>query len=275
MPGISTGVLVVMVDDRSTAEAAELRAGIAAAVEKFGEDFLLDSYFHWPDRATWHPVDLRVVLVPASSATIETVVSPATDPALAWTTNQATKEGRDALVRAVDSAVARMTAPLGASFRPLERAADVVRLLRGTRAASNDKEAALRDSTSYRRSGATGVSIIAATDDESPQDVASYRLDDPYWVTVTNVVTREGRGEEPPNVVRYPRLAAWEIGLSGGWGGCYDYDEAKKTAAPRTSQAQRHAARCTGRGDSVTVRIYREYIQLDKRRRQLLMRRDC
>jgi hypothetical protein len=182
-----TEVVVVVVDDRPTAQAAELRAGLGAAVKEMGANILAANEFDLPDRATWHPVDLRVILVPASSTSTETIASPASDPALAWTTNQATKEGRDALVGAVESAVARMPAPSG-GFRPLERAADVIMLLRGTRAPSSERESVLRSSTSYRRTGFTAVSIVAASDDESPHPAPLYRLDDSYFVTVTNVV---------------------------------------------------------------------------------------
>jgi hypothetical protein len=218
-------VLIVVVDDRPTPEATELRAGIGAAVQDMGEDTLVESAFHWPDRATWHPVDQRLVLVPASSPSLESVASPASDAALAWTTNQVTKEGRDAWVRAAESAVTRMSAPAGAPFRPLERAEDVVRLLRGQRAPVNEKESALLGSLSTRHKSAMGVSIVAATDDESPHAAVLYRVDDPFFVTAMNVVTREERGEAPPDPARYPRLAIWAKGAGGSvGGGCFEHD---------------------------------------------------
>jgi hypothetical protein len=150
---------------------------------------------------------------------MESVASPASDAALAWTTNQVTQEGRDAWVRAAESAVTRMSAPPGAPFRPLERAEDVVRLLRGQRAPVNEKESALLESLSTPHRGVMGVSIVAATDDESPHAAVLYRVDDPFFVTAMNVVTREERGETPPDPARYPRLATWAKGADGSFGG--------------------------------------------------------
>jgi hypothetical protein len=176
-----------------------------------------------PDPAVWHTVDLRVVLVPASSPSIDAVASPATNPALAWTTNQATREGRDAWVRAVDDEVKRMTAPWGAPFRPLERARDIFQLLRGQRAATGDGERALVATfSSSRRRHWVGVSIVTASDDESPEPLAAYVLADRYEVR-TNVVTPEGRGQERADPARFPRLSAWDVGSGpGSFGGCHD-----------------------------------------------------
>ena len=219
--------MVVVVDDRPNPEAAELRGGIGAAVHQFGGRLLGYYDFALPDRAPWHPVDVRVVLVPASSSSIETVASPASNPALAWTSHQATMEGRDVLVRAVEAEVARMTSSSGASFRPLERTADIVKLLRGTRAPANDAESTLlaRTFAHRRQSSFVGASVVAATDDESPEPAASYRLYDPFTEWPINVVTREGRGKERPDAARYPRLAIWVDGTYRGWGGCFDDDD--------------------------------------------------
>jgi hypothetical protein len=223
---ISTEVLVVVVDDRPSREATELRAGIGAAIHQLGGRTLGEYDFLSPDRAAWRPVDMRLVLVPASSSAIESVASPATDPALAWTANQATREGREALIDAAVRNVARMASPPGAAFRPLERAAEIVKLLRGTRAPSNAAESTLLAGTmsGRRQHFFIGAVIVAATDDESPQPVPWYRLYDTYFEWPLNVVTLEQRGKEPPDAVRYPRLAEWVKGTHPGVGACFDDD---------------------------------------------------
>jgi hypothetical protein len=205
---IDTRTMIVVVDDRAIGEAVDLRADIGAAVAHIGENELMFESIS-PDRAMWHTVDLRVVLVPASSLSIDAVVSPATDPVLAWTTNQATREGRDAWVRAVDDEVKRMTAPPGAPFRPLERARYIFQLLEGQRGATGDGEKALVASfSSSRRRHVVDVAIVTASDDQSPEPISAYALGDPDAVTI-NVVTREGRGRENPDPARLPRLSAW------------------------------------------------------------------
>jgi hypothetical protein len=222
-PPIDTRTMVVVVDDRAISEAVDLRADIGAGVDHVGGNDLGEFELLSPDPAVWHTVDLRVVLVPASSSSIDAVASPATNPALAWTTNQATREGRDAWVRAVYDEVKRMRAPLGAPFRPLERARDVFQLLKGQREATSDGEKAIVASfSSSRRRHVVGVSIVAASDDESPEDASAYLLDDRDEVQA-NVVTREGRGREDPDPARFPRLSAWDTGAGpGSFGGCHD-----------------------------------------------------
>jgi hypothetical protein len=220
-----TGTLVVVVDDRSIGEAAALRADIGAAVRHVGATFLAE--FGPPsDLASWHPVDIRIILVPASSPSIESVASPATNPALAWTTNQATQEGRNALALAVDAEVGRMTAMPGAAYRPLERARDVVHLLDGTREASGEVEKSLVASLSSRRRKKhyIGVSIVTASDDESPEPSRSYLVDLGREAMAVNVVTGDGRGLEAPDPDRFPRLNEWaKAATDSVLGTCVDY----------------------------------------------------
>src|SRR5689334_7421240 len=100
-----TNVVIVVVDDRETADAFDLRADLGAGVRHIGAAALSRFDLMAPDRAAWRPIDLRVIIVPASSASMVDVASPARDPALALTTNRLTEEGNEILVGAVENAI--------------------------------------------------------------------------------------------------------------------------------------------------------------------------
>jgi hypothetical protein len=111
-----------------------------------------------------------------------------------------------------------MTAPLGATFRPLERARDVVRLLQGKREATGEAEKAFIASAASNLRSFIFVSIVTTSDDESPEPIAAYDLDMPV-----SVVTQDGQGRARLDPVRFPRFSAWAMGSTeGSMTGCHD-----------------------------------------------------
>src|SRR4051812_30906995 len=129
LAGSPKDLLVLVVDDRPTPEAAKLRGGVEAAMRRLARANVSD--FVDDDPAVWNTVDMRVFIVPASSATIDEIASPATDASLGWTTVQARVEGADVLAAVVGARAMALAAPSGAPFRPLERAHAVVQLMGG------------------------------------------------------------------------------------------------------------------------------------------------
>jgi hypothetical protein len=214
-----TNVVIVVVDDRGTEDAINLRADLGAGVRHIGAAALAKFELMAPDRAAWNSFDLRVVIVPASAESIIDVASPARDPALAVTTHRLTLEANEVLVRAVEDAVRQMkSAPSGAPFRPLERVRGVLSLVLGERAPADDAESALVASTSAGRLHRNvAVSVLATTDDESPELPLSYRVSpDPFLVPM-HVVTPEGRGKRYLGEPGYPRLSLWAIERFNAW----------------------------------------------------------
>jgi hypothetical protein len=171
-----------------------------------------------PDGATWHPIDVAVVIVAASAPSLDAAISPAQDARLAWTTKQATAKDADALAVAVEQHVRGLTALEGASFQPLARVREVVDLLTQTRTPTSDVEAHLVAAVSPRTK-LIGVSIVATTDDESPQPPTFYRL--PPDIGVAGLATSDRNALDESDPAVYPRLIAWSQGnLGSPFGGC-------------------------------------------------------
>ena len=165
-------MLVVVVDDRTTPEAAELREGVGAATRRLAWDLVPGAAF---DTATWNEVDLRVLLVGASAVPEAPFRSWVDDASLAWTTPHATAEGAHALGAAVGEQASQLTASEGAPFEPLARARDVVALLRGARPARGPTEERLA-AVAVSEKWTIGVSVLASVDDESAEPATAYRI---------------------------------------------------------------------------------------------------
>jgi hypothetical protein len=204
-----SAIAILVIDDRPVPEAEALRAGVGPAVQPLALD-LMGTAVSNSDRALWHPVDLRVVLAPASSTEI---ISSVTDPALAWTTMQATQDGAYAFAAAVAAHAMSLIAPDDGAFRPLARARDAFTLIAGQRAPANGAEASLLATLSERTPGAIGVAIVAAADDgdtESPPSLlGNTPAGDPGVVAglVTSALGESG-------ATTFPRLYAWAADLA-------------------------------------------------------------
>jgi hypothetical protein len=204
-----THVLIMIVDDRTLVASAKLRADLPAMVRDMATLVLEPKEPSWRERARWTPLSLRVVLVPASSKSMDGVVHPGIDPGLRTETERLSVTEVDALASAVQRQVERMEIVDGTPFRPLERARDVAALVNGERSpATAGEEALVASATPTRPWHNAGVAVIAATDDESDAPVEAYRSGREDFST--NVITPHLTtwGELDPS--RVPRLAAWE-----------------------------------------------------------------
>jgi hypothetical protein len=220
-------LIVLVVDDRPTAQAALLRSGVEPAMRRLAQTATGgDRMFPW-DRAAWHPLDMQVLVVPASSTTPDAIASPVTDASLAWTTVQATVEDADALAAAVGARVTTLTASPGAPFHPLEHARDVVQLMAGMRPPAGEVEGRL-SAIASAHPWQIGVSVIAASDDESPDPPSSYWVGDNTYgpFIAAGLVTPETGPSGGFDAKRSPRLAAWaDNGLTPPISGCYNGPE--------------------------------------------------
>jgi len=216
-----SALAVLVIDDRATPEAAALRAGVGPAVLQLASNLL--ALGDAVDRATWRPVDLRIVLAPASAMSSDAVVSPVSDSALAWTTVEGTQNGVDALAAAVASHVSSLAATEGAAFRPLAQAQSMFRLLTARRAPASAAEASLLATTSQATS-TIGVAVVASSDDEDTAAPGSFWDDAP--ADDSSVVA--GLVTSPPasSSDSFPRLHAWADArihaLVAGCGGAAD-----------------------------------------------------
>jgi hypothetical protein len=220
-----SALLILIADDRPTEKAAHLRSGVGVAIRRLGWDLVGDYRARSSDAAAWHPADIRVILAPPSAVSTESIASPTNDAALAWTTIQATQDGANALAAAVDGHVLAESAPLEAPFHPLERARHVGELMAALRPPLDDREAQLVAIASARTWGAIGISIVAASDDESPDAPESYVINAPSGgpSIVAGIVTPESDRSGKVDAMAYPRLAAWSEGrLWAPVDGCYD-----------------------------------------------------
>lgn len=198
-------IAVLVIDDRATPEAAALRAGVGPAVRQLASNLI--ALGAAADRATWSPVDLRIVLAPASATSSDAVVSPVSDPALAWTTVEATQDGVDALATAVASHVSSLTAAEGAAFRPLTQAQSIFALLTARRAPASAAEASLLATISQHAQSTIGVSVVASSDDEDTAAPGSFWGDAPADSSVVaGLVTSTTAGSTSES---FPRLHAW------------------------------------------------------------------
>ena len=189
-----------------------MRAGIGAAMRQLGADAVIVAAGHTPDWAAWHPIDVTVVIVPASAPSLDAVMSPAGDPRLAWTTTRATPQSAEEVARAVEEHVGNLAAPEGAPFQPLARAREVVDLLASPFPSTNPAAEALRAAVSPRPKS-IAVSIVASMDDESPGPTKAYRflLEGP----VVGLVTSQRDSLDRPNPLIYPRLIDWSDKMIG------------------------------------------------------------
>jgi hypothetical protein len=204
--------IVLVVDDRSGKSATDLRAGMGAAMRELGSDAVRAAAGTAPDWAAWHPIDVAVVIVPASAASLDTVISPAHDPRLAWTTNRATPNTAEDVALAVEEHVRHLAAPEGSPFQPLARAREVVDLLTSPFPSASAAKEALRAAVSPRAKR-IAVAIVASTDDASPGPTKSHRL--PPEITVIGLATSQRDPSDEADPLVYPRLVDWSDGMLG------------------------------------------------------------
>lgn len=171
-------VIVLVVDDAPTPEAAALRTKVAGSVRS---GLLSEIDERWgscgsPDPAAWHPGDMRVVVVRPSAPDDEAWVTPLESPSLAWITKNSTKEEVESVTAGVGEALGARVAQPGELFRPLRAAKRAVELVTGARAPATDSEAKLVASLPKKR--LTRFVVAATRDDEDSTAVEDLALDE-------------------------------------------------------------------------------------------------
>jgi hypothetical protein len=141
-----TEVIVLVVDDAPTAEAADLRAHVVESVRSGMVQAAQERWYGGcsnPDPAIWHTGDVRFVVVRPSAPDALAIRSPVQAPALAWITRTSTEAEAEAVTAAAAAALEDRLAAAGEAFRPLHAAQRAIELLGGARAAETDDENAL------------------------------------------------------------------------------------------------------------------------------------
>lgn len=177
-------IIVLVVDDAATTEAAGLRAQVVDIVRT---GLLSEVDHRWgsscgnPDPAAWHPGDMRVVLARPSAPDGEALLTSIEMPALAWTTKHSTAEEVDVVAAATAKALEDRLAGAGEPYRPLRAAKRAMDLVNGARPPESDSEAALVASLPPK--ALARLLIASGRDDNDVSSVESLALapeDDPF-----------------------------------------------------------------------------------------------
>ncbi|WP_437593342.1 hypothetical protein [Sorangium sp. So ce1000] len=165
-------VIVLVVDDTDTAEAARLRERVAQSVRA---SLLAVIESRWgscgsADPAQWHAGDIRAVVARPSAPDAAALLTPLEIPALAWTTHTSNEEEVEAVMAGVNEALGRRLAGPGEEYRPLRTAKRALELVTGALAPVGEAEVALVRSLPQ---GRIARLLVASTrDDEGPGLVA-------------------------------------------------------------------------------------------------------
>lgn len=170
-------VVVLVVDDAPTAEAAEVRARVVDSV-RAGLESAWSA--RWggcgsPDPAQWHPGDIRFVIARPSAPDEEALRTPVQAPALAWVTQASLKEEIDGVVKAVEGALGERLAQPGEAYRPLRAARRAADLIAGAAPPGTPDEATFAGGLPAGEQ--VRLVIASARDDEDATPVADLALD--------------------------------------------------------------------------------------------------
>ncbi|XYH98404.1 hypothetical protein ACMHYB_01160 [Sorangium sp. So ce1128] len=168
----SDGIILLVVDDADTAEAAALREKAARSL-RAGLDGHLEH--EWgscgsADPAEWHSMNLRVVVVRPSAPDGESLLTPLDEPSLAWISHTATPAEADALTESVTTALGQRLAAPGEAYRPLRAAKRALDLVTFSRPPVGEAESALV--ASLPTDALVQILIAGTRDDEDETDVS-------------------------------------------------------------------------------------------------------
>lgn len=137
-------VIVLVVDDAATPEAAQLRAQIVESVRAGLEDAIRDRWSGCgnPDPAAFHPGDIRLVIARPSAPDDVALLTPTELPSLAWITKRSTADEVKTVTAGAAAALEQRFATAGELYRPLRAAKRAVELVKGARPPVTDAEAA-------------------------------------------------------------------------------------------------------------------------------------
>ncbi|MCC6526091.1 MAG: hypothetical protein IT373_25820 [Polyangiaceae bacterium] len=165
-------VIVLVVDDADTPDAAALRGRVLEALAGSLLSEVDDRFGCGPgDPARWRPAELRVVVARPSAPDAEALVTPIDTPALDWIEPVATVADAEAVRAATGQVLAARLALPGETFRPLHAAQRVMDLLSGARPPEAASETAFV--SSLRETTFVQVVVAGTRDDEDTAPVAS------------------------------------------------------------------------------------------------------
>lgn len=206
------GIILLVVDDADTAEAAALRDKAARSL-RAGLDGHLD--YEWgscgsADPAEWHSMNLRVVVVRPSAPDGESLLTPLDEPSLAWISHTATPAEADALTESVTTALGQRLAAPGEAYGPLRAAKRAMDLVTFARLPVDEAESALVASLP---TDAFVQILIASTRDDEEADVSELTPDEASLPAMTtSAVAGPFGASEDACLVSAPgstRLEAW------------------------------------------------------------------
>ncbi|WP_437278477.1 hypothetical protein WME90_45905 [Sorangium sp. So ce375] len=163
-------VIVLVVDDTDTAEAAQLRERVAQSVRAsllavLGSRWETESCGS-ADPAQWHAGDVRVVVARPSAPDAAALLTSREIPALAWTTKTSTREEVEAVMAGVTEALGQRLAEPGEEYHPLRTARRALDLVTGALAPVGEAEEAFVASLPEDR--IARLLVASTRDDEGP-----------------------------------------------------------------------------------------------------------
>jgi hypothetical protein len=162
-------VIVLVVDDAPTADAAALRATVTAGLRTD----LRRAEGPGCDPAAWIPSDVRVFVVLPSAAG-NRILGPSDAPALSLHTERRSLADADALVDAIQVVLDGSVAGTTAAFRPIDAVNDVLALVRGDRAPTTVTEQQLVALSPFPDS--LHLVVAATRDDQGSSPIDTPRL---------------------------------------------------------------------------------------------------
>jgi hypothetical protein len=174
----SPQVIALVADDADTPEAAALRAQLVKIL-RAGLESEVDE--RWgscgsADPASWHPGDIRVIVVRPSAPDDIALWTPIQTPALAWITRASTKEEVDVVVSAAAEALEQRLAGSQEPYRPLHAAKRAAEMLSGIRQPVTDEEASFV--ASLPRDLYVRLIVAGTRDDEDVTPLDDLALDE-------------------------------------------------------------------------------------------------
>jgi hypothetical protein len=170
-------LLLLVVDDANTPEAAALRGQVVDSVR---EGLLHVISGRWgscgsSDPARWHPGDMRIAVARPSAPDDIALLTPVDVPSLAWITQTSLEDEVEVVASAAVSALEERLAQPGDVYRPLHAAKRAADLVSGARSPATDKEAAFI--ASLPAGEQVWVVVASTRDDEDPAPVDASLLD--------------------------------------------------------------------------------------------------
>jgi len=203
-------VLVLVVDDEATMDAAAVRSATIGALRPTLKQLFRDGQSGLD--TDWLRSDLRVVVVHPSTPGSSRATGPSEAPSLALITANASIADVDALADSAAQAIESAVAPSGVSYSLLKATAQTVELLARTRPPADASEASLLASIGEPEE--LVLVVATSSDDASAGSIDSYAWwapPPPFGLVLSSILSPLARGEDACAGVldSTSRLAAW------------------------------------------------------------------